>query len=306
MPVCFRYSSALRRDVARVAAVHLARDRVLHEAVAGSACVCCVNGSMYALSGSGTRSMSGLLDLLEPADRRAVEPEPVLEAPFGELVPWGRRSAASRPGRSAEAHVHDLGAGLPGEGQDLLRRRHPSRLPFAVERWTRLGALEGGVGPRSVNTSLRLDVVLTSGDTRTPGDHHSRGSHGCHVATGPRPVAYAARAVTRPLSPSLPPARGLQRSAATSLPAAGRLRASSDRHRPAAREPPVPARSTGPPASIVESRTVARGPSSTKAKAPFDDPKSQSGRRHGPVWVKQSSLLANAASVCRAQASRHA
>lgn len=105
---------------------------------------------------------------------------------------------------------------------------------------------------------------------------------------GSRPVAYAG--IPRPrrhtaASPCLPPACGLRELNAATYPQRvgfGLL----DRHRPAAREPPsAPARSTVPPAPIVESRTVARGPSLSKAKAPSMTP-SSNGRRHGPVWAK--------------------
>ena len=48
--------------------------------------LCWRNGSMTAVSGSGIEEHVRLLDLLEPTDRRAVEPEPVLEDTLGQLV----------------------------------------------------------------------------------------------------------------------------------------------------------------------------------------------------------------------------
>src|SRR5512132_544566 len=85
---------------------------------------------------------------------------------------------------------------------------------------------------------------------------------------------------------ALPPAsRGLREANAATYPQRvgfGLL----DRHRQAAREPPELARGRRcPPAPICESRTVARGPSLSKAKAPSMTP-SRNGRRHGPVWAK--------------------
>ena len=168
---CRRCRSASGRarpsgDVARVARVHLAGDRVLARSSCMFSVVCCVNGSMYAVSGSGTRSMSDSWISWNPRIDDPSNPRPSSKLSSVSSC-MGIEKCCMRPGRSQKRmstiSVPDsLARARTSFGVVILRVS-----PFAVERWTRLGALEGGVGPRCVNTSLRLGVVLTSGDTRT-------------------------------------------------------------------------------------------------------------------------------------------
>jgi hypothetical protein len=65
----------------------------------------------------------GLLDLLEPPDRGAVEPEPVLEHVLGQLV--GRdREVLHQPGQVAEADVDHFDAFVTDLRQHVAGVRH--------------------------------------------------------------------------------------------------------------------------------------------------------------------------------------
>ena len=66
-----------------------------------------------------------LLDLLEPADRRAVEAETVLEDVLGELV-RGDREVLHQPGQVAEADVDDVDLLVGEHLQDVTGSRHDS------------------------------------------------------------------------------------------------------------------------------------------------------------------------------------
>ena len=125
----------LLRDVARVAAVGLAGDRVLHEAVDVQRLVLRERVDHRGV-GIGDQEHVRLLDLLEAADRRAVEAEAVLEDVLGQLV--GRdREVLHEPGQVAEADVDDV---------DALVREHASGRHWESPRLTAfLG--DDGSGP---------------------------------------------------------------------------------------------------------------------------------------------------------------
>ena len=93
-------------DVARVAAVGLAGDRVLHEAVDVERLVLRERVDHRGV-GIGDQEHVRLLDLLEPADRRAVEAQAVLEDVLGELVRRDRE-VLHEPRQVAEADVDDV------------------------------------------------------------------------------------------------------------------------------------------------------------------------------------------------------
>ena len=78
----------------------------------------------------------GFLDLLEAADRRAVEAEPFLEDVLGELV-RGNREVLHEAGKVAEAHVDDLDALVLELLDDVTRSCHLRYLPFVP-------SIEGG------------------------------------------------------------------------------------------------------------------------------------------------------------------
>ena len=162
MPVCVRCSLGLARDPARVARVHLARHRVLHEAVDDQRRDLEERVDERAARVRHQEHV-GLLDLLEPADRRAVEAEAGGEVLLVELARWGRRSAAStRAGRRSEGR------------RSVRRRRSPARArpvrtrcvrayPFPLD--DRSDELEGSVAPcplsrrfRAVNSALRRNA----------------------------------------------------------------------------------------------------------------------------------------------------
>jgi hypothetical protein len=120
MPVCVRCSSALLRDPAG--------GREYISPVIGSRTRQCTASvgtfrkeSMYAAARSGTR---GLLDLLVPADRRAVEPVAVGEPLLGELLD-GDREVLHEAGKVAEAQVD----GLRTEGRPSPTSGRPAVLP---------------------------------------------------------------------------------------------------------------------------------------------------------------------------------
>ena len=144
-PGLLQVQLGLPRDVARVARVHLAGDRVLDEAVHVQRRVLRERVEERGV-GVGDQEHVGLLDLLEPADRRAVEAEPVLEALLGELE-TGIEKCCISPGRSENRRSTICGARLLGQGQDLLRCGHAFALPFV--RWDgfRVGARRGGRFP---------------------------------------------------------------------------------------------------------------------------------------------------------------
>ena len=106
-------------DVARVAAVGLPRDRVAHETVQVERDVLTERVEDRGVR-IGDQEHVGLLDLLEAADRRAVEAVPVVEAVFGQLVNR-HREVLHDAGQVAEAQVDEGSVDALGEVQDLLR-----------------------------------------------------------------------------------------------------------------------------------------------------------------------------------------
>ena len=65
----------------------------------------------------------GFLDLLEPADRRAVEAEAVLEDVLAQLV-RGNREVLHEAGKVAEPDVDDLDAFVREQLEDVARSCH--------------------------------------------------------------------------------------------------------------------------------------------------------------------------------------
>ena len=76
---------------------------------------------MTAVFGSGNQEHVRLLDLLEAADRRAVEAGAFLEAVQGQLV-RGHRVVLHRAGQVGEPKIDDLDALGLDQAQDLFRR----------------------------------------------------------------------------------------------------------------------------------------------------------------------------------------
>ncbi len=109
----------LLRDVARVAGVRLARHRVLDVTVDGERRVLAERVDDRRVR-VGHEEHVRLLDLLEPADRRAVEPVAVVEAVRRQLVDR-HREVLHEAGEVAEPEVHDLGARVLGQLQHVAR-----------------------------------------------------------------------------------------------------------------------------------------------------------------------------------------
>ena len=109
----------LLRDVARVAGVRLARDRVFDVTVDGERRVLAERVDDRRVR-VGDQEHVGLLDLLEAADRRAVEPVALVEAVRRQLVDR-HREVLHEPGEVTEPEVHDLGARVLGQLQHVAR-----------------------------------------------------------------------------------------------------------------------------------------------------------------------------------------
>ena len=153
MPVCLQVELGLLRDVARVARVVLAGDRVLHEARDVQRGVLRERIHVRGV-GSSIEQHVRLLDLLEPADRRAVERLPVGELLLGQLVDR-QRQVLDLSRQVGEAKIHDLGPGFLGHGDDVLGRlrvRHDDSFPSVVGDAPRLGGERHG----SVTRALTL------------------------------------------------------------------------------------------------------------------------------------------------------
>ena len=111
----------LLRDVAGVARVRLARDRI--EDVADQVERLHLEDRVDERRGRvRDQEHVALVDVLEPSDRRAIEPDAVAEEPLGELLD-GDRKVLPRAGHVDEAQVDDLDLLVFRELQDLLRRR---------------------------------------------------------------------------------------------------------------------------------------------------------------------------------------
>ncbi len=135
----------LAGHVARVTAVHLARDRVLHEAVDVQRGVLRERIHVRGVR-VGHQQHVRFLDLLEPADRRPVEPDPIFEDRVGELV-RRYREVLHQPWEVTEAEIDDRRVVLLHHGQDVLGCRHVP-IPLAARRCTqpRGGSRRSGVG----------------------------------------------------------------------------------------------------------------------------------------------------------------
>ena len=110
-------------DVAGVTGVRLAGDRIAHEAVQDERLVP-EERIDHGRVRVGHEDHVRLLDLLEPADRRAVEAVPLLEGARRELV-GGDGEVLHETGEVAEAEVDDLDA--------LRSRPSPGRRPGSVQ-----------------------------------------------------------------------------------------------------------------------------------------------------------------------------
>jgi hypothetical protein len=109
-------------DISRVARVHLAGDRVPHEAVDHQGGMRQERVDVRSLRVRHQEHV-GLLDLLESADGRSVEPVAGLEPVLGELVD-GDGEVLHQAGKVAEPEVHHLRLGLLRQVQHVLGRRH--------------------------------------------------------------------------------------------------------------------------------------------------------------------------------------
>ena len=109
----------LLRDVARVARVALAGDRVANEAEDVQRCRV---AERVQDRGGRIRDEQhvGLLDLLEATDARTVETVPVFEAGLGQLRDR-HAEVLGQAGEVAEPKVHDLDAGVLGQLQHVFR-----------------------------------------------------------------------------------------------------------------------------------------------------------------------------------------
>ena len=101
-----------------------------------------VNGSIWAVEAVGHEQHVRLVDGLEAADRRAIEPEPVLEDPLAQLRD-GDGEVLPEAGEVDEAQIDDLGALFLGHLEDVLRG-HACPPPSGVGR--------SGVGRFTVET----------------------------------------------------------------------------------------------------------------------------------------------------------
>ena len=119
MPGGLQVRLGLLRDIAGVPAVALPGDRIVDEAVHVERLVL-RNSSMTAVDGIREQDHVRLLDRLEPADRRAVEPVPVLEGVLGELVDR-HREVLHQTGKVAEPEVDDLDPFVLRKADDLTR-----------------------------------------------------------------------------------------------------------------------------------------------------------------------------------------
>ncbi len=114
-------------DVAGVAGVRLTGDRVVHEAVDVQRLVLAERID-HRRVGIGDQEHVGLLDLLEPTDRRTVEPVALLEVVLGQLV--GRdREVLHQARQVAEAKVDELDAVVLRQLEDLRWRPGFHALP---------------------------------------------------------------------------------------------------------------------------------------------------------------------------------
>ena len=109
----------LLHDVARVARVRLARERIAHVRVDVQRGVLAERIEHRGVR-IGDQEHVRLLDLLEAADRRAVEAEAVLEHVLGELV-RRHREVLHQTRKVAEPHVDDLDVAVLDELQDVAR-----------------------------------------------------------------------------------------------------------------------------------------------------------------------------------------
>ena len=153
MPGLLQVELGLLGDVARVARVVLAGDRILDETRDVQRRV--LRERVHVRRGGvELQEHVGFLDLLEPADRRAVEGLTVGELLVGQLVDR-QRQVLHLPRQIGEAEIHDQGPGFLGHGDDVLGRlrvRHDDSFPSVVGDPPRLG----GRRPGSVTRALTL------------------------------------------------------------------------------------------------------------------------------------------------------
>jgi hypothetical protein len=115
----------LARDLARVARVPLARHRVAHVADHRERRLL-VERVDERRGRIGHEQHVRLADLLEAADRRAVEPDPAGQEVLLELT-RGDREVLPRARQVGELQVDERHPVLAGEGDDLLRARRLAR-----------------------------------------------------------------------------------------------------------------------------------------------------------------------------------
>ena len=172
-PGLLQVELGLLRDVARIAAVHLAGDRVSHEAVDVDRRVLRERIHVRGVR-IGHEEHVRLLDLLEAADRGSVEPDPFLEDRLRQLG-HRDREVLHQPRQVAEPEIDDLGSGLLGHGDDVLGCRH-CPFPLAARRPAERRTPNGSFGSGGVNSSLHA-----------PSHDPGRGAAPAPWAPGPRP-----------------------------------------------------------------------------------------------------------------------
>ncbi len=120
----------LLRHVARVAGVRLEGDRVVHEAVDVERLVLAerIDDGRVRV---GHEDHVGLLDLLEAPDRRAVEPESLLEAVGAQLV-RRHREVLHQARQVTEPEIDDLDALVPGQARTSSGVRSCTGCSFAM------------------------------------------------------------------------------------------------------------------------------------------------------------------------------
>ena len=165
----------LHGDPARVARVELPRDRV-HDVADQRQRRHLVDRVHERGRGVGDQEHVRLLDLLEPADRRAVEADPGGERLLRELGD-GHREVLEGARHVGEAQVHHLQAVGHGEGEDRTRVRLRCHAQSGLVRDCRHGASPRGAS--AVHLALPREAArCPAGLARDTRREDARGSRG--------------------------------------------------------------------------------------------------------------------------------
>src|SRR5262245_47107749 len=157
MPVCFRYSSALRATYRG--------SRVYISPVTGSftkqlmlSVTCFVNGSRYAVSGSGTRSMSDSWISWNPRIEDPSNPSP--SSKLASLISWtGTEKCCISPGRSENRRSTISAPDSLARARTSFAVAISTPSPFALGNRTRVEGVGGRPVVSAVNSWLRAGSV---------------------------------------------------------------------------------------------------------------------------------------------------